>query len=121
MNSANILSNKFLIIIVFCVVSLCAQMNLKSTSQFLPTKFSEVITVSFFILLVRALVISGASLALSWYSYRKFGLLELMVAQALSYVFVIAASIFIYNEPFRLNHLFAVILILSGILLYNAK
>jgi len=115
---------KFLLIAVSVGVSLIAQSNLKATSPQLPNNFDQLMNGNIKVqlwILSRAIFFSGLSLVISWYAYKKFGFLELMVAQSVIYFAALLVSYFVFHEPVGLNKIGAVTLISMGVALFYWK
>ena len=110
--------DKLALILVSTSVSLIAQINLKNSSGELPTSIDAAMALGLARsawLICRAAFFSGISLVLTWYCYKRFQFLELILVQSLSYVFFAAASYFYFHEPVTLQRTLAMGLILSGI------
>src|SRR5689334_14591849 len=115
---------KFFLMILMSLLSLAAQLNLKLTAPLLPTSFSQVFNGglgSLAILVLRAGLFSGLSLGATWVCYRKFGFLELIVAQSSFYLFAFLSSYYFFDEPLLINRIVGVFVILCGVILFNIK
>jgi hypothetical protein len=113
-------TDKLILLVSSAVVSSLAQAYLKYTSNKLPSNMSQLFefaTVDGMLLVLRVGLLSGTSLALTWYAYRKFGFIELVIAQSLGYVFYILVAAFIFEESVSLRNIASVILILIAIAL----
>jgi drug/metabolite transporter (DMT)-like permease len=114
---------KIFLILLTSSLSIASQLNLKSTSSLIPTTFDALTNLGylkFILLLGRVGAISGLSLLVTWICYRNFDFLELFAAQAIVYVFAVAASYFLLNEPLTWNKLVSVSLIIMGICCFYA-
>ncbi|MGK5086536.1 hypothetical protein WDW86_03165 [Bdellovibrionota bacterium FG-2] len=112
---------KVLLILLASTVSILAQINLKATSPRLPLSFpalQQLGYASFAVLILRAGLFSGASLLVTWVAYKRFGFLELIVAQSVVFVFAVAASYLVFQEPVTMNKIASVAFILVGIGLF---
>jgi len=104
--------------------SVLAQVNLKLTSSELPTSLKSAEMLGFARaawLIGRAACLSGTTLLLTWYTYRHFGFLELFVASSLTYIFAVAASYYVFDEPLSWIRIVAVLLVAGGVSLFFVK
>jgi hypothetical protein len=115
---------RWLLIAVMTCVSVLAQVNMKVTSPQLPTSYAAAVELGLFkaVLLVgRVGVTSGASLLLTWYTYKFFGFLELLVASSLTYIVAMFVARFAFEEPITWLRAVGVLLVSGGVTLFFIK
>jgi len=112
---------RWVLVTVMALVSVLAQVNLKVTAPHLPTSWDAAVELG----LVRAAVLvgrvgftSGLSLLLTWYTYKYFGFLELMIASATTYVLAVFVARVFFEEPLTLARLGGVVLVTAGVTLF---
>ena len=109
---------KIILVMALACVSVLAQVNLKVTSSELPLSVGQAVALGFsrsLVLILRAGGLSGLSLLLSWYTYKYFGFLELLIASSITYVLATAVSYWGFHEPLGWNRLVSVVLITAGV------
>ena len=115
-------STKVLFILATSIMSVLVQLNLRSTSGALPTSVDSLKSMEWaatFFLLMRVGLVSAFSMFINWYAYKKFGYLELLVAQSVMYFFAFATDIFILGQPFMWKKLLALLFIAAGVSIFN--
>ena len=115
---------KTTLILLLCTAGIVAQINLRLTSAYLPSSLGDLKRMGILkpaFLLARIGLFSGLSLALTWYSYRKLGFLEMFSGTSLIYVFAIIVSYYLFHEPLTLNRIGSILLIIIGIWMYYLR
>jgi drug/metabolite transporter (DMT)-like permease len=115
---------RWVLMAVLACVAVLAQFNMKVTSPLLPTSYQQAADLGFFravLLVMRVGFTSGMSLLLTWYTYKYFGFLELLVASSLTYVLGVFVARFFFAEPITWARIGGVILVTGGVSLFFVK
>lgn len=113
---------KYGLLALSLIMSLLAQINLKVTSPRLPTSWNDLQLLGWYdaaILALRVGTISGLSLVLSWYAYKKFSFLEFLISTTLFYPMAGIIGYVFFREAYKWNHLVATLLIIIALIIYN--
>lgn len=115
---------RWLLVLLMALASIAAQVNLKLTSSALPLSWAQAADLGLakaFLLVLRAGLLSGLALLLTWYTYKYFGFLELFVASSVTYVLAVFVGRMVFDEPITWARLGGVALVACGVGLFFVK
>jgi drug/metabolite transporter (DMT)-like permease len=115
---------RWVLVAVMAVTSVLAQVNLKVTASQLPVSWEQAMDLGLLraaLLVMRVGATSGASLLLTWYTYKYFGFLELFIASATTYVLAVFVARGFFQEPITWARLGGVVLVTAGVTLFFVK
>ena len=115
---------KLLLILATILATQVAELNLKLTAPDLPGSFRAITKIGFkksSYILGRVAFFSGLSLLTTWYCYKRFGFLELILVQSSSYVFALLVGRIWFREHISVNRVLGMIMVMTGIGLFYFK